>query len=122
MKVVVWMVVVCSVSCALLAARVGAPQALWFGMLGPLASAAISWILIERAVRLRPAAVSRLMMTSFFAKMLFFAAYVVAGLTILHVQPAPFAAAFTGYFVGLHLAEAMLLRRLFATGEAAARR
>jgi hypothetical protein len=122
MRVVVWMVLACTASCALIAARSAAPQALWIGMIGPLLSAATSWILMERAARLRPSTLSGLMMTAFVVKMLFFAAYVIVALAVLRVPAAPFAIAFTCYFVSLHLTEALLLKRLFVPEQPALRR
>ena len=47
--------------------------------------------------------------------MVFFGAYVAVVLK-LFAQPAiPFVASFTGYFIALHLCEALLLRRLFTS-------
>jgi hypothetical protein len=46
--------------------------------------------------------------------MLFFGAYVVVMLTVGGVGLTPFVASFTGYFIGLYLTEALLMRRLFA--------
>jgi hypothetical protein len=84
------------------------------GMLGPLAAAGGSWVVVVRAHREEPARVPRIMLTAFFAKMLFFAVYVVVAVGVLRLPPRHFAMSFTGYFVTLHLTEALLLRRLFA--------
>jgi hypothetical protein len=48
--------------------------------------------------------------------MLFFGAYVTVVIKGLHLQVVPFVASFTGYFIGLYLVEALLLRRLVAGG------
>lgn len=85
-----------------------------FGMLGPLAVASISWLLIERAHQRSPASVTNVMAASFFAKMLFFAAYVVIMLRVVAVQPIPFVVSFTGYFIVLFLMDWVFLRRLFS--------
>jgi len=123
MKVVVWMGLVCAASWVAVAALGGGrlPTAVWVGAIGPLLSAAISWLLIERAAR-QPETLSRLLVTSFFAKMMFFAAYVVIALAVLHLDAVPFVVSFTCYFVGLHLTEALLLRRLTSASQPAARR
>jgi hypothetical protein len=111
------MVLVCAASWLALATFVvpGDGPEILAGMLGPLAGAAGSWAVVVRTHREDPARVPRLMLTAFFAKMLFFAVYVVVAVGVLRLQPRQFAVSFTGYFVTLHLTEALLLRRLFAT-------
>ena len=89
--------------------------AVFAGMLGPLAVASISWVLAERAYRRDPQSLTPLMMSAFAGKMVFFAAYVTVVLKGLSLEPVPFAASFAGYFIALHLMEALSLRRLFAS-------
>jgi hypothetical protein len=52
-------------------------------------------------------------------KAVFFGAYVVAMLRVLRVRPVPFVVSFTGYFIALHVTEALFLRRLFNSAFAA---
>jgi len=47
--------------------------------------------------------------------MVLFAAYVIVMIGVLAVRPVPFVAGFAGYFIALHLMEAMFLQRLLAT-------
>ena len=54
------------------------------------------------------------MIGAFVGKMVFFGVYVAAVLKGLAVAPIPFVVIFAGYFIALHLAEAMALRSLFA--------
>lgn len=89
--------------------------AVGLGMLGPLVVACGSWELAERAYRRRPESLTALMMGAFAGKMLFFGAYVAVVLRVLAVSPVPFVVSFTGYFIALHVAEALCLRRLFAS-------
>ncbi len=84
------------------------------GMLGPLAAAAVSWIATERVYRRDPAQLTALMMTAFAVKVVFFGAYVAVMLKAAGLRPVPFVASFTGYFIALYLAEALMMRRLFA--------
>ncbi len=84
------------------------------GMAGPLAAAAVSWWLVERAWRSHPAGVSSLMMAAFAVKLVFFGLYVVIALRVLNVAAVPFAVSFTASFVGLYVAEAVLLHKLFS--------
>ena len=86
------------------------------GMLAPLAAAGASWVLIERTFKREPEQLTSLMIGAFGAKMLFFGAYVVVMLAAVRVPPVPFVASFTGFFIALYLAEALLMRRLFAGG------
>jgi hypothetical protein len=85
-----------------------------FGLAGPLLVATGSWILIERVYRLSPERLTGVMAAGFAGKMVFFGAYVVVALTVLSLRPIPFVASFTSAFIGLHLIEALCLRRLFA--------
>jgi F0F1-type ATP synthase assembly protein I len=86
------------------------------GMLAPLLATAVSWVLIERTFKRDPQQLTGLMIGAFGAKMLFFGAYVAVMFTVIGVQPVPFIASFTGYFIALYLTEALLMRRLFAGG------
>jgi hypothetical protein len=86
------------------------------GMLGPLLVAVGTWEMVDRTFRHDPARLTTRMVTAFAAKMVFFGAYVSMMLLALSLRPIPFMVSFTAYFVGLHLAEALCLRRLFAEG------
>lgn len=86
------------------------------GLLAPLAVAAGSWVLMERAFRRDPAALTRAILKAFVGKMIFFGAYVAVVLSALSVPPVPFVASFTAYFICLHVMEAICLRRLLAGG------
>ena len=90
---------------------------LFLGMIGPLAVASVTWILMIRTYTRSPEKLTSLMVGAFAGKMIFFGAYVAVTLTLLGTASAnvvPFVASFTGYFVALHLVEALGLRRLFA--------
>jgi hypothetical protein len=89
---------------------------LWTGMLGPLASAAASWMAMHRKHIRRPEGLTALMIKAFAAKMIFFAVYITALVSSGWVQPVPFVISFVCYFLALHLMEAIGLRRLQASG------
>jgi hypothetical protein len=82
------------------------------GMLGPLASACVTWVAVERAHRHAPESVTRVLMVGFAAKMVFFGAYLALMLRVADVRPMPFIAAFTASLVGLYVMEAFFLARL----------
>jgi hypothetical protein len=87
-----------------------------FGMAAPLAAVVVTWVLVVRAHRRGPAAVTSVMLQGFVGKMIFFGVYVVAVWTQARPEPVPFIASFTGSFLALYLVEAMLLGRLFRAG------
>jgi hypothetical protein len=88
---------------------------LLLGMAGPLVSAVGTWLVLERTQSAAPERLTGVMMAAFGVKVLLFAAYVVVILAVLGMRPRPFMLSFTGYYVGLHVAEALFLRRLLAT-------
>jgi len=82
-------------------------------MLGPLLVVSATWVLTERIYRTNPERLTSMMVSAFAAKLVFFGAYVGLAIGVLGVQPVPFAASFAGYFIALHMIEALLLKRLF---------
>jgi hypothetical protein len=116
MRLVSWMAGASVVSAALIVAVGGvgyAPEVV-FGMFGPLAETVTSWVVADQVYRRRPERLTAVMITAFAGKLVFFGAYVAVMLKVLALRPVPFMASFTGYFVALHLVEALALRRLFA--------
>ncbi len=100
-------------SASVLAIRFG--QAVWFGMLAPLVVTLISRTMTERVYRADPRRLTSVMIGAFAGKLVFFGAYVGLAIGVLGVQPVPFAVSFTGYFIALHLIEALWLKRLFVS-------
>ena len=86
------------------------------GLAGPLGAAGASWMVAERTYKRNPAKLTSLMIGAFFAKLLFFAAYVTFVLTVLSRSPVVFVVSFTMCFIALHLVEAACLRQLFRNG------
>jgi hypothetical protein len=82
------------------------------GIVGPLAAAAVTWLLAARAHRANPASVTGVLLMAFFTKMILFGAYVVVAMKTLQLRAVPFAIAFTCCFLVLHMTDALLLRRL----------
>jgi len=83
------------------------------GMAGPLVSAVVTWMLVERAHAAAPERVTNVLMGGFAAKMLFFAVYV-GLLAALGFRLRVFVVSFAVYFIALHAIEAEFLRRLMA--------
>jgi len=89
--------------------------AIWLGMLGPLVATLWSMFSAQRVYRRQPADLTRVMIIGFIAKMVFFGGYVALIVKAGWVGPVPFTVSFVSYFLALHFAEALYLRRLFAT-------
>ena len=86
-----------------------------FGMLAPLAGAAVTWVTAARLFPARPELLTSMMVATFGAKLVFFGAYVAVMLKVVMLQPMPFVVSFTAYFITLHIVEALYLQRLFAS-------
>jgi len=117
MKPVTWMVAASGAVWLLVSATLADranPEALW-GIAGPLASAAVSWVAYVRAHEAAPERLTRVMITAFALKLMFFSVYVVATMRLLDLRPAPFVVSFASAFVALHAMEAFSLRRLIHT-------
>ena len=111
-----WMIAVSVLSWVIVAGVAGGranPEVL-YGMAGPLAVAAVSWIITKRTYTAAPERPMGVLITGMAIKAVFFGAYVVVMLRILALRPGPFIASFTSYFIALHMMEALFMRRLFA--------
>jgi hypothetical protein len=109
----IWLALVGVLTAVPLATRFGSE--IWFGMLAPLAVTSTSWIVAERSYRRSPGQLTSVMMAAFAAKVVFFGAYVSLAIGVLDVQPVPFVVSFAGYYIVLHMLEALWLKRLFAS-------
>ena len=117
MKPVAWMVVASGVAWLLVTAAAADranPEAAW-GIAGPLTGAAVSWVAYVRAHGLAPERLTRVMITAFALKLMFFSVYVTMAIRVLELRPAPFVMSFTSAFIALHAMEAFSLRRLIRT-------
>ncbi len=114
MKPVAWMTAVSAAAWLLVTATLSDranPEAAW-GIAGPLTSAAVSWVAYVRAHESAPERLTKVLITAFALKLMFFSVYVVAAIRLLGLRPAPFVVSFTSAFIALHAMEAFSLRRL----------
>ena len=114
MKPVAWMVAASVAAWVLVAVTLGDranPEAAW-GIAGPLASAALSWVAYVRANDAAPERLTRVMITAFALKLIFFSVYVTMAMRVFDLRAAPFVMSFTSAFIALHAMEAFSLRRL----------
>jgi hypothetical protein len=110
-KPIFWVAITSLVSAAVLGAQLG--REVWLGMFAPLVVVSITWTLTERIYRANPERLTSVMISAFAAKLVFFGAYVGLAIGVLGVKPISFAASLTGYFIALHVIEALWLKRLF---------
>jgi hypothetical protein len=89
------------------------PEAL-LGMVGPLASALVTWVVVARTAAAAPEKTTGVMVTGLAVKMVFFGVYVAGMLKGAGLRPVPFVLSFAAAFIALHAMEAGFLRRLFA--------
>ena len=113
-----WMVAASVLSWVIVAGVAGGranPEVL-YGMVGPLAVAAVSWIITEdeRTVESR-AADGRVDARAWRSRRCFSGARRGHACEYSRCGPAPFIASFTSYFIALHMMEALFMRRLFTT-------
>jgi hypothetical protein len=119
MKPALIMTLVCAATAGALGINTGYPTEMFAGMVAPLVAAVAIWLAVERAYRLDPGLVMRVLLMTWVAEVLFFASYLVLMLKGAELRPEPFVISFTLYFIALHAADALLMRRLFlgsATG------
>ena len=110
---IVGLAAVSAATAALLARAFG--REVWLGMLAPLIVVSASWIVTEQVYRASPARLTSVMIGAFMGKLVFFGIYVAVVVGVLGARPVPFVASFAGYFIALHMIEALWLKRLFVS-------
>jgi hypothetical protein len=118
MRPIAWMVGICVASWLAISGVATMPvnPELFWGMIGPLASAVITWFVVARTHRSAPERVTNVLVAGFGMKLLFFGVYLAVMLRVAGLQVAPFAIAFVGYVIALYVIEALFLKRLFVDG------
>ena len=117
MKPVLWLATGSVISGLLINMLSGTQTAseVWLGMFAPLVVVCGTWLVTERVYKANPERLTSVMIGAFAGKLVFFGAYVGLAIGVLGVEPVPFVVSFTGYFIVLHLIEALWLKRLFAS-------
>src|SRR5262245_17142672 len=107
MKPLWWMIGAATASWLALTAVVGDGNPEYgLGMVGPLVSAAVTWVLVRRtAASPQPERVTGVLIKALAGKMVFFGVYVIVMVRVLSLRPIPFMASFTGYFIALYVME-----------------
>jgi F0F1-type ATP synthase assembly protein I len=121
MKLLFWMSAG-SILAAIVVSIVAGRQAMmdiWLGMAGPLIATMISWIAMVRQYAKNNRGMTRLLIRAFAAKVVFFALYIIVILRSRCVRPIPFVICFAGFYLALHIMEAIGLSRMQAAGNPA---
>ena len=108
-----WATVGSILTAAVLAMRYG--REVWLGLLAPLVVMNVTSTVTARVYKANPERLTSVMIGAFAGKLVLFGAYVGLAIGVLGVQPVPFVVSFTGYFISLHLIEALWLKRLFVS-------
>jgi uncharacterized membrane protein len=89
----------------------GVEREIWLGMLGPALASVISRIAMERQKRLNPQKILKHIIQGFVIKFLFFGVYIAVLVKSNQVRPGAFIGFFVFFYLALHMAEAIELRR-----------
>jgi hypothetical protein len=117
MTPVLWMIGCAAGTCAVAALIFpNARLELLLGMLGPLFSAVVTWVVTAHTHQTAPESMTGVMVAGFAARMVFFGAYVAVMLRVLSLSPVPFVISFTTYFIAMYAIEAVFLKRLLDPG------
>ena len=116
MKLSSILVAVCVTSCGLgtVVLAPGAAAAAFLGMAAPLLVGVATIVLVDQTARTDILRLTARMTKAFIAKMVFYPVYVLVVISVLAIDPVPFAISFTLYFVALQITEALYFKTLFA--------
>ena len=99
----------------------GIARPVFGGMIGPVTAVVATWIVAVRTLHGNPAALTRVLVTAFLVKVLFFTGYVVVMIKLAELPARPFGLSFMAFFIGLYAVEAGLFARLLAGRSAGSR-
>lgn len=86
---------------------------IFLGMMAPLIVGIISILVLSAMHKKSPERVTNVLIKSFGIKMIFYGMYFIYIFTFYTFNPMPFILSFVGYFVTLHICEALFLRSIF---------
>lgn len=105
--------VFCLGTWGLIVGGIGYTKEIFLGMIAPLIIGIMSIILLSIAHQKSSEKVNKIMIKLFAGKMVFYALYFIYIFTFYTFNPMPFILSFTGYFITLHISEALFLRSVF---------
>ena len=85
---------------------------IFFGWLGP----AIAWLgstfMTIRAAKKDPHSVTKSLQIGFLIKLIYYGAFIIVIFQLYGFEPVPFMCSFSGFFLGLHALEAIIIKNL----------
>ena len=105
--------VFCLGTLGLIVGSIGYTKEIFLGMIAPLIIGIMSIIQLSIAHQKSSEKVNKIMIKLFAGKMVFYALYFIYIFTFYTFNPMPFILSFTGYFITLHISEALFLRSVF---------
>ena len=85
---------------------------LFFGWLGPFFAGAATIIFVQRASRKELRLITKSLSIGFAIKMVFYGAYILILFEFYPFNPVPLMCSFAGFFLGLHVLEAVTINNL----------
>ncbi|MFQ6678601.1 MAG: hypothetical protein ACE5D0_09830 [Fidelibacterota bacterium] len=86
---------------------------IFLGMIAPLIIGIVSILFISDVQKKSPEKVTNILIKTFLVKMIFYGVYFIYIFTFYTFNPKPFIISFTGYFLTLHVSEALFLKTIF---------
>jgi hypothetical protein len=86
---------------------------IFLGMISPLVIGVLSIFYIDGIQKKSPEKMTNVILKMFVGKMIFYGAYFIYVFTFYTFTPVPFIISFSGYFITLHVCEALFLKSIF---------
>lgn len=85
---------------------------IFFGWLGPAAAGFFSTLMLTHAAKKDKRSVTKSIQKGFVIKMAYYGIYIIAVYKLNGFEPVPFMCSFSGFFLGLHALEAIIIKDL----------
>ena len=89
---------------------------LFLGWSGPIVAGFISQYFMTQAAKKDPYSVTKTLAKGFVLKMVFYGLYIIIFFKLYSFKPIPFLCSFSGFFLGLHALEAVIIQDLSKPG------
>ncbi len=85
---------------------------IYFGLLAPILVGYLTVFFIEQYPNMEKIYFNKMLFKGFAIKFIFYGAFILIILTVYSFNPIPFMCSFTISFIGLHIVEAIILRKI----------
>ena len=90
---------------------------LFLGWFGPVSAGFITMYFVIQAAKIDPYSVTKTLTKGFALKMVFYGLYIIIFFKLYSFKPIPFLCSFSGFFLGLHALEAVIIKGFSKSGE-----